>query len=403
MPHPMTFTSMDTACFNHTSFVFPLSNGRICPCVAYESYIRYTGRRDVLIADRILHFTHQGCSTCVVFKWFMLRSSTWCRVLVSIAMSGGNAARSARRKLAAIRSGRLPGRRGRGCHFRKKDAGDASGAKNRRGSTSRSVATRGQPVNSKLVQRLRDKITYHRLALFECPAESDSNLSACVARFGGAAVRVSKPDGPDPNMPGPTPVRGRAVTWLLDLHHPSASKRVSKYLDRWKPRHVWLSVPCTSRTQMQYINVRNFVDGRPQGEKKQRRLLGKARTWAKAQRRRQPDGIHSEQSAKSHEPYDSANKPWVICRTYPAASVRGCSVGLREHRGQRRLQSKAWSVESSHDHLLAALRKLKCTCPVGYVHGRCIGAEATLSGRYTAEFANIVIGILWPSTMGFLA
>jgi hypothetical protein len=296
-------------------------------------------------------------------------------------MGGGHAARSARRKLQAICSGRLPGRCGRSCKSRSK---------------------RGQDVASKPTKRVGAKISYHRLALFECPAESDSNLSACVARFGGAAVRVSKPGGPDPNLPGPTPVRGCAVTWLLDLHHPSASKRISQYLDRWKPRHVWLSVPCTSRTQMQYINVRNFVNGRPRDEKKQRRLLGKARTWAKVQRRRQPDGIHSEQSAKSHEPFDSANKPWVIFRTYPAARVPGCSVGLRERSGQRRLQSKAWSVESSHNRLIVSLRKLKCVCPTGYVHGCCIGAEATLSGRYTAEFANIVVGILWPLDTGIL-
>ena len=308
---------------------------------------------------------------------------------------GGNAARSARRKLEAIRNGRVPGRRGRGRHLRAKGASEA-GKNGKRKSGRKAVK---DPVDPKQ-QRLgaKDAITYPRLALFECPAESDSNLSACVARRGGSAVRVSKPHGPDPNLPGPTPVRGRAVTWLLDLHHPSASKRVAQYLERWKPRHLWLSVPCTSRTQVQHFDTRNFVDGRPRDEKKQRRLLGKARTWAKGQRRRQPDGVHSEQSSKSHEPYDSANKPWVICRTYSAASVPGCSVGLRERRGQRRLQSKAWSVESSHDHLLDSLRKLKCTCPAGYVHGPCIGVAATKSGRYTAEFANIVIGTLWPSS-----
>jgi hypothetical protein len=310
---------------------------------------------------------------------------------------GGHAARSARRKLEAIRNGRVPGRRGRGRHLRAKGASKNGKRKSGRKAIKRQGAE-GDPVDPKQQRSgAKDAITYPRLALFECPAESDSNLSACVARRGGSAVRVSKPHGPDPNLPGPTPVRGRAVTWLLDLHHPSASKRVAQYLERWKPRHVWLSIPCTSRTQMQHFNTRNFVDGRPRDEKKQRRLLGNARTWAKGQLLRRPDGVHSEQSAKSHEPYDSANKPWVIYRTYPAASVPGCSVGLRESRGQRRLQSKAWSVESSHDHLLASLRKLKCTCPAGYVHGRCTGVEATRSGRYTAEFANIVIGTLWPS------
>ena len=316
----------------------------------------------------------------------LLKCSSLCHCFLLIAMAGGHAARSARRKLEAIRSGRVPGRRGRCRQLRAKGASEAgqNGARKIRRKAARRQST-------------KDAITYPRLALFECPAESDLNLSACVARFGGAAVRVSKPDGPDPNLPGPILVRGRAVTWHLDLHHPSASKRVSEYLDRWKPRHVWLSVPCTSRTQMQYLNARNFVDGRPRDENKQRRLLGKARTWAKGQLLWRPDGIHSEQSAKSHEPFDSAKKPWAICRSYRAASVPGCSVGLRESRGQRRLLSKAWSVESSHKRLLASLRKLKCMCPAGYVHGRCTGVEATRSGRYTAEFANIVIGTLWPS------
>ena len=324
-----------------------------------------------------------SCHVCQLFS--LLKCSSWYHCVLLIAMPGGHAARSARRKLEAIRSGRVPGRGGRARHLRAKGVSEAGQNKKSRRKAARRQST-------------KNAITYPRLALFECPAESDSNLSACVARQGGSAVRVSKPDGPDPNLPGPIPVRGRAITWYLDLHHPSASKRVSEYLERWKPRHVWLSVPCTTRTQIQYANVRNFVDGRPRDEKKQRRLLGRARTWAKGQLRRRPDGIRSEQSAKSHEPFDTANKPWVIHRSYRAASVPGCSVGLRESRGQRRLQSKAWSVESSHDRLLASLRKLKCTCPSGYVHGRCTGAEATLSGRYTAEFANIVIGTLWPST-----
>ena len=88
-----------------------------------------------------------------------------------------------------------------------------------------------------------------------------------MAKLSGSAVRVCKPDGPDQNLPGPIPKRGHALTWYLDLHHPSASKRVSKYLKQWKPRHMWLSIPCTSRTQVQYLNRRNFVNGRPQNEK----------------------------------------------------------------------------------------------------------------------------------------
>ena len=319
---------------------------------------------------------------------------------VIITMTGGHAARSARRKLDAIRKGRVPGRRGRSHNLRINGEGETcrAHAKNSCQKAATKHNTIGGSVNPK-PRRLgiTEVITYPRLAFFECPAESDSNLSACVARQGGSAVRVSKPIGKDANLPGPIPIRGRAVTWFLDLHHPSASKRVSQYLARWKPRHVWFSIPCTTRTTMQYINVRNHVNGRPRNEKKQRRLLGKARTWAKEQRRRRHDGIHSEQSAKSHEPYDSTNKPWVVHRSYPAATVPGCSVGLREHKGQRRLLSKAWSVETLHEHLLASLRKLKCTCPPDYKHGQAIGAEATRSGRYPAEFASIVIGTLWPS------
>ena len=315
-------------------------------------------------------------------------------------MPGGHGGRSARRKLDAIKNGRVPGRRGRSgiiCMNGKRTIGSGR-ANNTYRNVSRILDSDEDGMNSN-PRRVgpADDITYHRLALFECPADNDSNLSACVARHGGSAVRVSKPNGSDPNLPGPIPIRGHAVTWHLDLHHPSASKRVSEYLARWKPRHLWLSIPCTSRTQVQYFNKRNFINGRPRNEKKQRRLLGKARTWARQQLSRKSDGVHSEQSAKSHEPFDSANKPWVINRSYSSVVVRGCSVGLRETKGQRRLLSKAWSVESSHGHLLTCLRKLKCTCPPGYKHGLCIGVQAAPSGRYTAEFASIVIGTLWPS------
>ena len=154
-------------------------------------------------------------------------------------MAGGHAARSARRKLNAIRSGRVLGHLGRGRQFRAKGARGVGQTGARK---SRLMAARRQST--------KDAITYPLSASFECPAESDSNLSACVARHGGSAVRVSKPDGPDSNLAGPTQVCGRAVTWRLDLHHPSASKRVSPYLEQWKPRHVWLFVPCTSRTHM---------------------------------------------------------------------------------------------------------------------------------------------------------
>ena len=155
----------------------------------------------------------------------------------------------------------------------------------------------------------------------------------------------------------------------------------------WCPEDLWTSPACTTRTRIQHLNKHRYVNGRPHGEEEATRMLKFCRALHKDQQARGARS-HHEQSATSHEPFDSQSKPWAITKEHRSVKVAGCAVGLREAGGEQCLLSKEWQVESTSESLLRALQPLRC--PGGHAHGVALGASASASATYTRAFACIV-------------
>ena len=68
------------------------------------------------------------------------------------------------------------------------------------------------------------------------------------------------------------------------------------------------------------------------------------------------------------------------------AVTKGCAVGLKDKKSGQALQ-KGWKLLTTHKRLAEAM-DLGCRCPKHYQHGKCEGASATQSARYTEDFAR---------------
>ena len=73
------------------------------------------------------------------------------------------------------------------------------------------------------------------------------------------------------------------------------------------------------------------------------------------------------------------------------AVTKGCSVGLKGQSGA--LLQKGWRIVTTHVRLAEMLHK-PCRCHTSYKHGKCEGSNATLSARYTPEYARLVVEAL---------
>ncbi len=326
-------------------------------------------------------------------------------------MQARDPSRMAKRHCAALAAGRLPGQAGtpRAVEGSK---GGAHGARTaRRAAAAKTLGRRpgqgGAPKKTRrrpaaaILKRPAAALSLKRPAvlapvqprrstsklLLEACAYPASALSHEWAVQGSAAVRIVFRDEDTELADGPEPVPGRALDWPLDLDQRADKMKLRAYADKWKPKDLWTSPDCTTRTSLQNINKHRYQDGRPPGEEAAKKLLGFCRALHKDQRAR-GGRSHHEQSATSHEPFDGPGRPWAISKRYKSVKVSGCAVGLREPGGQQRLLSKEWQIESTSASLLRALEPLKC--PGGHAHGQALGQAARHSASYPRAFVCIV-------------
>ena len=129
---------------------------------------------------------------------------------------------------------------------------------------------------------------------------------------------------------------------------------------------------CRHSTIVQRINkARNGKRWRPAGEEAGLKTLAYCRDLHVAQLQR-GRRCHHEQSANSHAPFDSEVWPWTISTPPATVKVAACSVGLKEHDGEK-LLAKEWRIESSCVNMLVALEPY--TCPKRHEHGQSIGSN----------------------------
>ncbi len=275
-----------------------------------------------------------------------------------------NAARDARRVVAAARAGCQIGKRGR----RPASVdGPKGGCAAKRGSNNKTPA--GHAVATIFI---------------EVCAGRRSRVGASAKRCGAAVVRIVEPrDGEI--VPAPEVVSGRAVNWPLNVNLEHERSRLAGFVRDQAlrtndlSRIVLLTSPkCTPFSSIQGLNRKRRLHSVIREERKSgmfvlycmRQLHQIVRKHAKpgsyVLMHEQPRRAKAPKAR--HDMLDYANQewPWAVRKGAPAsATVYGCAVGLRlrpNKSSTRVLSSKAWVFEvEGSPALLELLRNFQCS------------------------------------------
>ena len=244
-----------------------------------------------------------------------------------------------------------------------------------------------------------------RTLLIEVCASDSSNWSRFVAAQGGFALRISLPrqwrraksakmQRTSPRRPNSVPklVRGKAVTWRLDLRAATHVRAFSKWLRCFTPpasvRHVHMhtSPRCTAFSSAQNFNQHNDLST---VSNECLAMLSSARSFHSIYKRRAwpPSMVRA---SSSHElsagsstgralractdailkARFAAGFPWAVSLKTPRIVIQACAAGFRDKRTQLPLQ-KRWTFETDLSPLQKVLKKL-CACPGCAKHARCM-------------------------------
>ena len=224
----------------------------------------------------------------------------------------------------------------------------------------------------RLVPEIFQALTGHgRVCLMECACEPDSLLSSAVQaqqKDGRAATRCSLYNG-------------------CDLSCDEGVRLIMRRIDLERPQHIWISPPCGPFSPLQRTNQRNPQQIQDLKEKRREALkiyIGATCVMHYAIQR----GIHvtlelAERSDAWRLPVlNQLQAKYQLFR----AVTKGCAVGLRDEKSGQALQ-KGWKLLTTHKRLAESM-DLGCRCPRQYQHGKCEGASATKSARYTEDFVR---------------
>ena len=226
--------------------------------------------------------------------------------------------RTAARAAAALAAGRVPGKPGRarsvagskGGSNGARDADRAARRQAKRKGLRPKPAARASPTLVSTIVRKPAAGSSHGLDLLEVFCYKDSGLAHEWAKRGYSSVRVVLRRGTAPRAP-PTPVRGRAMTWALDLHCEEDRKMLEAFARKHRPSHLWTSPECRPFTYVQRINkarkAKQNRRWRPRGEA----IALDTLRWCRrlhSQQVRRGGHSHHEQSANSRAPFDGALK-----------------------------------------------------------------------------------------------
>ena len=210
-----------------------------------------------------------------------------------------------------------------------------------------------------------------KLFLVEIACSQDSALSEEVQKQGLTAARLS--------------------IWNdHDLSTGEGVRRCVKFIEKHRPRYVWISTECGAFSPMQNCNQRNPEQietlKRKQNEARKQHIgglviadaarhLGCDVVWEWSRRCR----------AWKWEPMDK----WRNRHQTQTAIIAGCQVNLKNPKTQK-LLGKEWRLECTN-HQLASAIHAPCQCGSGYQHAPCEGSMTRTTAFYTPEMVRRVV------------
>ena len=223
-----------------------------------------------------------------------------------------------------------------------------------------------------LVPEIFQSLTGHnRLCLLECACEPDSLLSSAVQarkKSETTAARCSLYNG-------------------CDLSTDAGVRLIMNRIDLERPQHVWLSPPCGPFSPLQRTNQRNQAQAQELKAKRQEAIriyIGATCIMHYAIQR----GVHvtlelADRSDAWRLPaLSQLQSKYNLYR----AVTKGCAVGLKDLKSGLFLQ-KGWRILTTQKRLAEAM-DMPCRCMKHQSHGRCEGASATASARYTPDYVR---------------
>ena len=206
--------------------------------------------------------------------------------------------------------------------------------------------------------------------IWEVCCSSRSRLTTAVLAAGGQGRRLTLPD------------------W--DLEENESGARAKALLRRVRPKHVWLSIPCTAVSRMQQLGKKSKAW--------KRRLRQKLRSTRKMQRNalrimrqqaRQGGMFYYEWPAHSRgwrmRSLRSFDR-WAQRKGIPLFSIRidGCMYGLRSLSGATLLQ-KPWKIWTNDSRLEALASVCNRQHRAQYLHAPIQGSRQTEATSYYPE------------------
>lgn len=197
---------------------------------------------------------------------------------------------------------------------------------------------------------------------------------------------------PRPPNSAPKLVRGKAVTWRLDMRSPKHVRAFSKWLRCFAPPgsvqhvHMHTSPRCTAFSAAQNLNQHRDLST---VSNDCLAMLSSVRSFhAIYKRRAWPRSIARASSSHELSAGSSTGRalractdpilksrfttefPWAISHTTARTAIKACAAGFRDKRTQLPLK-KRWTFETDLTPLRKVLEKLR-TCPGCPLHVRCM-------------------------------
>ena len=234
-----------------------------------------------------------------------------------------------------------------------------------------------QQKSQDLVPRLFEEVVgCERVGLLEVTSEADSSLAKTFHTRTGRSDSAST-----------------CALWCgHDLSTSEGLAVIVEQIKTLRPRHTWISPPCSAFSPFQNINQR--CPSQIQDLKAKRahatRILENVIEVVKVCIQL---GCHvtvevSERNEAWRLPIMQELRFHMGLHT---CVVKGCAVGLRGEDGQ--LLQKGWRLVTSHARLADRMHK-PCRCVTSYRHAKCEGRNAKGLGRYPSEFSRLVFEAL---------
>ena len=210
------------------------------------------------------------------------------------------------------------------------------------------------------------------ISLMELCCPPDSRLTQTFLDHGKQAIRIGLP--------------------AIDFSHKKGLHEVLQMIDRWKPKVLWISLPCGPYSPIQEL----FNESTPESLAKSLERKKRAKKL-----------IHHGIEAAEHQitrggevawEWPVNNRGWTLPRVRAffeklaasgsdfGARVDGCAHGLKGPKGLP--VKKPWRIRTTSSTLAGALHRL---CPGHEQHEECLGGKtARDSGFYPQSMCNVI-------------